>query len=240
MAWITTKIGKHINTDWFDDDTKQKERQIKANEAERDTKNAKPLDLSSKSYKDTKEWFKANSNYTKWEEQMEEDEYYDTLGKYSGEYYSPINHYLRKGEFTASRYYEKDDMIEDIQEMDKAISAFELKQPITVYRKSDSSMFGKNDMSYEQIKALEGKVFSDKAYVSASTKSGELPGEQTVTGNMYYHIDVPAGRGNGAYVAYFSENHSEREFILKRGSKYQVTKVVKDADGITVVYMRML
>lgn len=34
MPWITTKSGKRINTDWFDDDAKQKERQIKANEEE--------------------------------------------------------------------------------------------------------------------------------------------------------------------------------------------------------------
>jgi hypothetical protein len=31
MPWITTKSGKRVNTDWFDDDAKQKERQIKAN-----------------------------------------------------------------------------------------------------------------------------------------------------------------------------------------------------------------
>lgn len=30
MAWITTKAGKHINTDWFDDDTRRKEKQMQA------------------------------------------------------------------------------------------------------------------------------------------------------------------------------------------------------------------
>ena len=34
MPWITTKSGKRVNTDWFDDDAKQKERQIKANQDE--------------------------------------------------------------------------------------------------------------------------------------------------------------------------------------------------------------
>lgn len=40
MAWITTKSGKHINTDWFDDE-RTKERQIAANKAEADRLNGK-------------------------------------------------------------------------------------------------------------------------------------------------------------------------------------------------------
>lgn len=40
MAWITTKSGKHINTDWFDDE-KAKERQIAANKAQADVLNGK-------------------------------------------------------------------------------------------------------------------------------------------------------------------------------------------------------
>lgn len=31
MAWITTKSGKRINTDWFDEDEKNKQRQIAGN-----------------------------------------------------------------------------------------------------------------------------------------------------------------------------------------------------------------
>lgn len=34
MGWITTKSGKRINTDWFDEDANQKERQINTNKKE--------------------------------------------------------------------------------------------------------------------------------------------------------------------------------------------------------------
>ena len=34
MPWITTKTGKHINTDWFDDEEKKKQEQIAKNQAE--------------------------------------------------------------------------------------------------------------------------------------------------------------------------------------------------------------
>lgn len=47
MAWITTKDGKHINTDWFD-----KENQIARNKAEADKMNGKSNRLSSKESED--------------------------------------------------------------------------------------------------------------------------------------------------------------------------------------------
>lgn len=43
MGWITTKTGKRINTDWFDDDEKNKQRQIAGNKQEADKKNNKPV-----------------------------------------------------------------------------------------------------------------------------------------------------------------------------------------------------
>jgi len=43
MAWITTKSGKRINTDWFDEDEKNKQRQIAGNKQEADKKNNKPV-----------------------------------------------------------------------------------------------------------------------------------------------------------------------------------------------------
>lgn len=40
MGWITTKSGKRVNTDWFDDEDK-KQKQIEANKKEADEKNGK-------------------------------------------------------------------------------------------------------------------------------------------------------------------------------------------------------
>lgn len=41
MAWITTKSGKRINTDWFDKDQQEKEKQIEQNKTEADKRNNK-------------------------------------------------------------------------------------------------------------------------------------------------------------------------------------------------------
>lgn len=39
MPWITTKTGKRVNTDWFDEDEKRKQAQIEANKEEAHKKN---------------------------------------------------------------------------------------------------------------------------------------------------------------------------------------------------------
>jgi hypothetical protein len=52
MAWITTKDGKHINTDWFD-----KDKQIADNKKEADDRN-KPVIEASKPTKNAEEAFK--------------------------------------------------------------------------------------------------------------------------------------------------------------------------------------
>lgn len=41
MGWITTKTGKRINTDWFDEDEAKKQKQIKKNQEEKEVLNQK-------------------------------------------------------------------------------------------------------------------------------------------------------------------------------------------------------
>lgn len=48
MPWITTKTGKRINTDWFDDDEANKQRQMDANKKEADKKNSISSTLADK------------------------------------------------------------------------------------------------------------------------------------------------------------------------------------------------
>lgn len=57
MPWITTKSGKRVNTDWFEDDEKQKERQINANKSEA---NEKGLE---EKYKNINPNFKSNATH---------------------------------------------------------------------------------------------------------------------------------------------------------------------------------
>lgn len=197
-------------------------------------------DLSSMSYNDTKDWMRENGNYNEWEDEMFDKSIDETIHNYTGERYLWINEYLRTGEFNGPKsWYQKEDVEQDIKELDEAVASFNLKKPVTVYRSSDSNLLGDEKMSYEQMKSMVGKTVSDKAYLSTSTLK-ELPGEQTVGGMVDYVIDVPAGKGNGAYVARYSENSSEREFLLRRNASYKVADVTKDTNGFIAVHLKML
>lgn len=238
MPWITTENDKHINTDWFD-----KERQIADSKKEADSKNkeATYTDLSKGyNYQSTKDWFKQNSNYDAWSEHMEDDEIFDNVYKYTGDYYGEVNNYLRTGKYKQyEKYSDEEHAQEIIHDVDDSIKSFDLKSPITVYRASDSSLFGKSKMTYEEMQSLIGKEFTDKAYLSTSMLK-ELPGEQTVGGSIDYKIQVPAGKGIGAYIAQFSENSQEREFLINRNSRYKVISVVRDSNGRTQITLQMM
>ena len=197
-------------------------------------------DLSKLNATQTIEWFNENSNYQEWKEEIFDREIDETIYKYSGEDYSMINDLLRKGEFNpVSKWYEESDVRQEIKELDEAISLFNLKENLVVYRASDSSMLGRENMSLEEIKKLVGTNVIDKGYTSASTVK-ELPGEQTVGGKVKYIIDVPQGQGNGAYIAKYSENPQEREFLMARDGNYLVNSVEEDENGLINVYMSRL
>jgi len=195
--------------------------------------------LDKVSYQETREWFNEHSNYEEWLEDIADNEYDETIYKYTGDYYSEINHYLRTGEFRpVSKWDEQDTADRMIRELDYAISSFNLKSPIQVYRASDTSMFGNPNMSYEQLRSLIGKKVVDKGYLSASTLKS-LPGEQTVGGNVSYEITVSGGKGNGAFISKYSENPQEREVLLRRNGAYIVDDVKRDNNGHVTIRMRL-
>lgn len=68
MAWLTTKDGRHFNTDWINDDNDRKEKQIAANKQEADKKNYGRLtskDDESKLREELHEKLSEKDSYTK-------------------------------------------------------------------------------------------------------------------------------------------------------------------------------
>ena len=194
-------------------------------------------DLSNLSYSDTKEWFEDHSNFTNWKEEVEDREINDSIYKYTGSDYGMINDLLRTGSYNPLNKWDDEQSIrQEIKEIDEALKLFNLKENLVVYRSSDSSILGKENMSYEEVKNLIGKTVLDKGYTSTSTIK-ELPGEQTVGGTIKYVIDIPSGQGQGAYIQPFSENKSEREFLIGRDSEYYIKDVILDEDQRMLIYM---
>jgi SPP1 gp7 family putative phage head morphogenesis protein len=194
-------------------------------------------DLSDKNYGDTRDWFNDNSNYADWKEEIFDLEYDEEIYGYTGDYYGSVNAYLRTGNMPSG--VSEDKVTAIVKELDESINTFELNSPLSVYRASGTEIFGASDLSYDDLKARIGDTVHDNAFMSTSTLR-ELPGEQTVGGNIRYDIIVDAGQNQGAYVASFSENKQEREFLIARNRDYLVEDVFKDEDDVIHVRLRLV
>lgn len=126
-----------------------------------------------------------------------------------------INPYLR-GQTTKQR----DDVDEDVAALDSAISRFELPYDLRVYRASDDSL----------IKGKKiGDIVEDKAFVSTSPYKGPVEDFRKKWGGgskLTYIINVPKGKGRGAYLPYYShQGFSEDEFLLGRNNKFKINNI---------------
>ena len=169
------------------------------------------------------------STYKQWSDGLSPEQVI-SIGAYSGDCYSGINGYLRR-EMTKNMV-EKWDQTESIplREMighiEGAIDTFELKDPIRVFRTCEADVL-------EKLK--EGAVFHDEGFGSTTVLT-----EKKASGNVVMIIDVPAGRGYGAWINPLSgAEDDEYEFLLQRGSNF-IVKSIKTVDGDTVVEMQLL
>lgn len=122
---------------------------------------------------------------------------------------------------------------DEIRDLDNALSRATLKQNITVFRGDQGDIFG--GMNADQINQnFKGRVFTNSGYSSSSIS------EKGVIGNNYlYRIQVPAGKGRGAFIRDNSPHFTEHEYLIKRDARYKVVRA-STQNGQTVVDLRML
>lgn len=91
---------------------------------------------------------------------------------------------------------------------------------IKVFRATDGNQFPglKSHAQFGDIKAFEGKLITDKGFMSTSVTEG------TWTGNVRITIEVPEGTPM-AYVKKISNHPDENEVVLAAGLKYRVVSV---------------
>lgn len=126
----------------------------------------------------------------------------------------------------------------DIDNLDRILANYELKEDISTIR--GTSLEALREMGADP-NHLEGSVLSEKAYTSTSLAEGVAAEFTTYSGGtpVLVQIDVPAGRGRGAYLEYLSDNPGEREFLIKRDSSFQIYKVDRSG-SIPKVKARMI
>lgn len=166
-----------------------------------------------------------NSPVKKWNDSLSGEET-DAIMNYAGSDYSGINGLLR-GEMT-ERMVEnwnatgKTDVRDMIQRVESGIDKFELKEPITVYRTCEKDVF-------ESLSQKVGSTFRDNAFTSTTVLN-----ESVASGNVRMEINVPAGKGVGAYIGSTYGQPDEHEFLLQRGTEFTVRGVSKVGDSYTI------
>lgn len=167
--------------------------------------------------------------YNDWRHKLSQIEY-AAVRRYTGADYQDINDVLRKSGLA----HTSQDLRDCINDITNALSTFQLKKSITVYRGAGSAIFG-GQKTVDEINAMAkaGARLKDLGFMSTSASSGAQ-----FSGSYKFIITVPAGTGRGAYVAPLSHFKSENEFLIQRGTSFKITKAVKSG-SITEVYLRV-
>ncbi|MDE7053307.1 MAG: minor capsid protein [Oscillospiraceae bacterium] len=182
-----------------------------------------------------------SSLHGKWFSGLSPDE--DTaIRSYTANGYSDINRYWRRvdGWETIPAGKARDPS----KQIDAAISRFHLKENITVQRGLDD-FYGSSLVEakeWNDIHEIVGMTYQDLGYGSSTV----LMGNRVATAKPYLlEIDIPAGTGRGAYVNKFAGQYEDKEFefLIARGSKFEITDVVINEEPIppqTIIKMRMI
>lgn len=171
---------------------------------------------------------KKNSAEGKWLKSLSAGEE-QVVSDYCGDEYYDLNVYLRHiGDWKSLN---SDYMDKFVKNLDSAIDKFELTDNITVFRGVD-----KNAISNLDLKHLVGEIYEDKGYMSTSPIRPNIVEDRPVL----FEIQVPLGKGKGAYVNSLSGfKDEEYEFLLKRGTKCEVTSVDLTGDK-PIIRMRVI
>ena len=131
--------------------------------------------------------------------------------------YSNLNH-LKHGESDLTMKMYPQFVKDQIRHMESAISTFELKDNIAVFRWAELSML----KFFEKVRD-NGGFFQDDGFVS-TTAVVPKPLDDLIE----VKIGVPAGMGRGAWIAPMSEFPEECEFVLQRGTIFQVVDITQE------------
>lgn len=167
--------------------------------------------------------------YPVWEKAITSGER-DATVYYTGSAYTSINKLLRNDGYDSS----SGQMRNTIDNIDKAISKFDLKKNLTVYRGSGAQLVGGYTTAAEINANMKGAIVRDKGFMSTSAVHGSQ-----FSGKLKYEIKVPKGKGRGAFVAPISHFKHENEFLLKRGTQFKVMGA-KVVNGQTVVMLKVI
>ena len=183
-----------------------------------------------RSFKEITDEHELDASVDQWMNDITQNEL-DRTKYYTGAGYADWNDSLRNDDGKGYENFTKG--------LDGAISKFNLDQDIITYRGLSygamEAMFGEATPSIESINAMKGAIVSDKAFLSTSIDKSVAKGSFFSDGYVF-KINVPKGKGRGAYVNKISQHNGEMEFIMHRNTQLKVTGASYDSSmGRTVI-----
>lgn len=174
-----------------------------------------------------------HSMYKTWYDSLSDQEN-QSIRNYTGDDYSGINGLLRNrmtkkmvdswNQF-AQEGYTVQEMIGNIE---SGIDKFTLNDPIKVFRTCDPNIL-------DNATFKKGTIFKDNAFVSTTTIT-----DKVASGNVVMEIEVPSGKGIGAWINPMSGKADEEyEFLINRGAMFEVGEVYQRGDD-TVIEMKWI
>lgn len=150
----------------------------------------------------------------------------DAVYRYTGSFYMTSNPILRRDAGLSRdevmhniEQNESASFVEWAKNMDKALDAYDNHTAFIGYRGAGWSLLG-GHKTKDELNAMIGKTVHDPGHMSVSTVKGREFG-----GSVMFEVQVPKGKGIGAYVGQLSQHRSEAEFLLNRGTIFTIVNV---------------
>ena len=154
-------------------------------------------------------------------EYMRSAEELKAIREYTENNSSAINAYLRGKNI---RRADKENIQKQISLISSAIADFNLKRNILVYR-------------IEEKEFNKSETFELKGFTSTSINRRMLA--INFDDCVQYQIEVPRGKGRGAYICNQSKYKNEYEFLLQRNTKVKVIRKLTDGE-FTMIRLRVV
>lgn len=125
-----------------------------------------------------------------------------------------------------------------IDNLDQAVAKYELNQDISVICGTSKEALQKMGVNLHE---LVGSTIRESGYTSSSLSENVAKEFARSSGDtpVLLQIDIPKGKGRGAYIEYFSKNAGEQEFIIKRDATFYIYEE-NNKDGFIILKARLL
>ena len=157
------------------------------------------------------------------------------ISRYTDNDYFLINKFLRSVSTSSFTHAQIGELTRKIKAITSALNKSEVKTPLIVHRQVKGlDLLGKLKSCMES-----GGTWEDPAFMSTTVIKDSF---NTVSpeGVIHLVIDVPKGKGIGGFVKGLSKYPIEQEFLLNKGSRFEVKNIENPKTNQYVVHLKLV